>query len=473
MSNGQSRNLMRIVCRPWAWLVLGMVIGVLWSPPLAMSAMGGMWQVQDEGGEAAALAGGEEQQTRVDAQLQRKIRLLQRKLNSDDQAQRDEAEQELLDLGAPALDYLPDENFAYSAEFNARLRRVRLGLELAVAESITKPMSVTLRGDLPLSQVVEAISKQTGNRLTIAPDLAEKSMQLDWQSVSFYEAVDTISQQIGAGLQMNNQEVRLYSYPGSPQSKHIDYSKGFRMSAVSIRSNRDLVTGSLTTRLALQLRWEPRLRLIKLEMPFRKLSIRPAGQNEAEDATEPEEEDSEDGESEPGGGLEFGISRAEYESTFEVPVNMDGEEIRRVDVQGSFRALIAGRNEVFRFDDLEKAIKEKPEIERSGIKLKFGERRDDEYLTGFQLTLSFADAKKSLESHYGWVYENPVYLVDPEGKRHEALTVESAGQTESESSMLFLFDKMEDATGWSLEYHTPGILVETEVPFHLKNILLP
>ena len=120
-----------------------------------------------------------------------------------------------------------------------------------------------------------------------------------------------------------------------------------------------------------------------------------------------------------------------------------------------------------------KAVKEKTKLERSGIVLQFEGQRDDEYLTGFQLTISFADAKKALESHYNWVYENPVYLIDPEGNRHEALTVESAGQTENQSSMLFLFDKLEDPAGWKLEYHTPGILVETKVPFTIKNIRLP
>lgn len=433
------------------------------------------------------LAGGQEEsverpETPVNVDLQRRIRLLQRKLNSEENQERDDAERELIGLGPAALDYLPNEDPEYSAEFNARIRRVRLSLELETAKQVTTPKAVTLKGAYTMSELAQALQTQTGNNVR-GDDPAGEKFAVDWENLSFFEALDDLKKNHGRTYQLGAGAVTIGRPVREKDAAIVSYSGGFRTEATSIQATRNLALDTSVTRLDIALNWEPRFRLIKLQVPFDQLKVTPAGEegpNPGPAEPDAAERDDEVQEAGAAGKLEFGIARGETSSYLTLPIEVPAE-VRKIDVRGKYRALIAGRNEVFRFDDLAKALEEKQAIEKSGIRIQLDSRTDDEYLTGFQLTVSFADAKKSLESHYGWVYENPVYLIPPQGFERDGvpigpqnpLTVESAGQTEETTSMLFLFDKMEDTKGWTLEYHSPGVLVETEIPFRLKNIRLP
>ena len=137
-----------------------------------------------------------------------------------------------------------------------------------------------------------------------------------------------------------------------------------------------------------------------------------------------------------------------------------------------FNLLVAGREETFKFENLKSALETKQMIEKSVIKVRLEDVDYDDNLMLVRIGIEFSDAKESLESHFGWIYQNTVQLVDREQQTYSYLTIESGGQRDQGISLIYLFDKFEDLDGIQLIYGSPGILLEVEVPFELKGIPL-
>ena len=143
-----------------------------------------------------------------------------------------------------------------------------------------------------------------------------------------------------------------------------------------------------------------------------------------------------------------------------------------MDVRGKFNLLVAGREETFRFENLKSALENKQTIDKSGIKVQLEEVSYDEHLMLLKIGIQFSDAKQSLESHLGWIYQNQIEIRDREGQAHAYLTIESGGRREQGLALVYIFDRFDDLEGLQLIYRSPGILMESEVPFHLKDIPL-
>lgn len=494
VQNAASRKLAKAGWRIRDAAILGVAGLLAWVNLAATTAFAGAWAWQDD--DAAAPdelppnfelrdeRESDSTQPAIDLVMQRQVRLLQRQLNADQVAERDRAQQALLELGPQVLDYLNVESAAYSAELNGRIRRVRLGLETLVSQRITQPLLVNFAGTISGEQAVELIAKQTENRLSISPELAAKQVTIDWQDKNFWEAVDQLSDQMEASVSPGRPgELMLSSrvFPVS-RSELSSYSGGFRASASTIQSFRNLQAGTgNVTNLTMTLDWEPRLRLIRMEMPLGELVIKDAAGKrlyppEPEDSKKRDDdhEDPQQPANRVAGVLEFGIGRtqshADIPFSLPLPDDIAGDEIQ---VSGKINALVAGRQEVFLFPELSKAFQEQSSIERSGITVQVMGKQDDQHLMAVRLAIRFSDAKKSLESHLGWVYENPATLIDAQGERHPYLTIESGGQKEDSMELIYLFDQIDDLENCTLEYQSPGILLETEVLFDLKKIKLP
>jgi hypothetical protein len=99
--------------------------------------------------------------------LKAQVQALVKDLDAAELSSREGAEQQLLDLGPDVLDLLPPPTNRMSAEVKERLGRVREKLQRAEAEAVTKAALVTIDVDKqPLSKVLAAIQKQSGNQFT-------------------------------------------------------------------------------------------------------------------------------------------------------------------------------------------------------------------------------------------------------------------------------------------------------------------
>src|SRR4051794_7404264 len=111
-------------------------------------------------------------QPQADPQLARQISRIIGQLNDDQAAERDAAEKKLLDLSGTTaaqsdrfLQSLPKETDQMPIAVRERLARIRKQVEDRAAKSATAATTMTLSAkDLPLTEVIAAIEKQTGNR---------------------------------------------------------------------------------------------------------------------------------------------------------------------------------------------------------------------------------------------------------------------------------------------------------------------
>ena len=171
--------------------------------------------------------------------------------------------------------------------------------------------------------------------------------------------------------------------------------------------------------------------------------------------------------------ISFGVIGEQKSSNLSLPLPSLGDwGAPTIDLNGKFNLLVAGREETFKFENLKSALETKQVIEKSGIKVRLEDVDYDDHLMLVRIGIEFSDAKESLESHFGWIYQNTVQLVDREQQTYSYLTIESGGQRDQVISLIYLFDKFEDLDGIQLIYGSPGILLEVEVPFELKGIPL-
>lgn len=440
---------------PWTlWITFGccLVFAAVtcWNSPHVVGCV----QEQDEAEKPAPL----------DPEMQRRVRLWTRQLNADELSQREQAERDMLAQGTKLLDYLPPEAPGQSAELRERLARIRVTLETRAAEEVAKPIALTLKGEFALSELVENIRQQTNNVTEVIAD-DQKRLVVDWENVPYWVALDEIMDrtQMSFDSDQGNGVTLFPAVDRAPRKTYASYHGAFRVSPTRLQHARDLTSSQPTqSQFSLQLEWEPKLRVIRLELPLDGVEIShptdPAVKQIVGNSGEK---------------IGFGVTNEKSGSKahFAWP-NLEAWDVETADVRGKFQLLVAGREETFRFENLKVALQNKQLIEKSGIKVQLEEVSYDEHLMLIKLGVQFSDAKQSLESHFGWIFQNQIEIRDREGRSHSYLTIESGGAREQGLALVYIFDRLDDLEGFELVYRSPGILIETEVPFEMKGIPL-
>ncbi|MEK6247991.1 MAG: hypothetical protein N2C12_07415, partial [Planctomycetales bacterium] len=129
------------------------------------------------------------------------VRPLIRELGDDDLEIRDAAQKDLLEIGIPALEYLPNDaqlRALKNAEIVRRVKVIRKKLEAQPAQNTPAASQITLDAQsIPLSQVLVQLEKQSGNKIV---DQRQEQQQpvndpkitIQLKDVSFLEALDQI-----------------------------------------------------------------------------------------------------------------------------------------------------------------------------------------------------------------------------------------------------------------------------------------
>jgi hypothetical protein len=132
--------------------------------------------------------------------------------------------------------------------------------------------------------------------------------------------------------------------------------------------------------------------------------------------------------------------------------------------------LVPCRIERFVFKNIDTAQKGAWQ-ERADARVTFEGIEKNEDLFGLRVILAFNESNNAMESHYGWVMENPLFLMTPDGEKIEPVGFETFQQDNTEVGMMYLF--IEIPPGSTLHYETPAAVVTLDVPFSLKRIPLP
>jgi len=405
-----------------------------------------------------------------DDDLAIQVRRLVRQLDAPQLAEREAAEQELVELGPKVLDLLPEDADRTSAEVAQRVARIRQRLERTLAESAGRASTVTLQGEMTLADAAAKIEAQTGNRivldrLRVGPDQdAGPKLTLDLTNVPFWQALDRVLDRAGLGVYPYGEEkaIHVVPQPGerAPRVGRADASGPFRFEPVSIQAVRDLRNpANRSLRLTLEVSWEPRLAPVSLLQRMGDLDVTDENGNPLAVAAEQAVS-------------EVNVIPDSTAVPLEIPLELPPRDVKRIArLQGTLTALLPGKVETFRFDDLENA--EKVEKRVGGVTVMLQRVRKNRSVWEVRVLVRFDEANGALESHRNWIYDNEAHLEPPEGETVAWATFETTRQTENEVGVAYYFALDGPLTGYTLVYKTPGLILSKGFDYELRGIPLP
>lgn len=401
--------------------------------------------------------------------LRLEVMRLVRQLDDDELAQRNAAEEALIELGPAAMELLPPVTRNTSAEVKVRLGRVVKALQLAQAKAASRASTVTLSGTMNLSEALQRLERQTGNKIIdfrqrFGQPATDPQVTVSFQDTPFWQAIDRILDQAGMTVyHYSGQEgvvAIVASQNQAPRVGRAAYSGLFRFEVVELiakRSLRNPQTSSL--QLNLEVAWEPRLKPIVLHVPL--------GETQAvgsDGATIPI--------STPEARPEIPVETTIPASELTVPLVLPDRSVRKIDsLKGRLIALVPGQVETFVFDDLENA--RQVDQKKAGVTVELEEIRKNNELYEFRVRVQFDEAGDALDSHRNWVYNNEAYLVDANGKKMENVGMQAFQQTRDEVGVAYLFDAENGLANWKFAYRTPVVIINMPIEYQLKDLELP
>ncbi len=411
-------------------------------------------------------------------QLARQIGRLVGQLTADRAADRDVAEKQLLELAGQTtatadkfLALLPKDSDQMPLALRDRLARIRRQVEENVSKSATAGTMVTLAAkNMPLADVLKAVESQTGNKFIDnrdeQPDPGQKgvTVSLDLKNEPFWPALDQILDAAKLGLYAYGGEdaLSIVARPkdGAPRFGRAFYAGPFRLEVLEARAQRNLRLPSETSlKLQLEVAWEPRLRPIALSQPLADVQATTDNGSQLAVGQPDSEQDVE---------IPNGTQAAEIVLPFKLP-SRDIKKITKLN--GKLRALVPGRHAKFAFPDVAKAIGKSQRL--GGVQVTLKEVRKNNAVWEVHMQLTLDEAKGSLQSHRGWVFQNLSYLVDKDGKRIENAGFETTRQTPNEVGVAYMFDAAERLDNITWVYETPASIIEMPIDYELKEIELP
>ncbi len=401
---------------------------------------------------------------------------LHEKLKAASFEERDEAEKEIIKLGTAALDHIADPSPDFEEDLNKRLVRVRKQLEQVAIEEAISPSRITLDGKMSLKDAFLKIKRQTGNVIALAegydPVYLEKQIDLDLKDATFWTALAELTSRGGLEATVYGGalgQMSVVPKPGvDPEMVDkaitktplpLDESGIFRIRVISVSSAKNLRKPELDyTRVDLEIQWEPRLSPISIDMALSKVKVIDEEGNELK-VSNPDQVLS--------GTVQQGVNQVDMSLTLE---NVDREIKKIASVTGQLDAVLPGRREKFRFARLG-GIEGDPVISKAGISVQYLGFEANEDLYAVNVRIAMESSEGGFESHLGWVYDNPLFLIDEAGKKEPSIGHQGGGMDEDGLMIQYLF--VEEPTRFGLLYESPGAIVSVPAEITLKDIPLP
>jgi hypothetical protein len=400
-------------------------------------------------------------------ELKAKIDRLIKRLQSNVESERADAEKSLVELGSPAIALLPKVSVDTSEEMRARLNRVRKKLQQAAAETAVVGSRVTIKGNMLLSEALDKLEEQTKNRLVDFRDQFDQprldpKLELDFKDAAYWTVLESILEQ--AGLQ-------LYAYTNQP--KTLGYvarsdkltaaamaaaTDLFRLEVVRLQAIRDIRdTENQGLVVVIEVTWEPRITPLSIEQALNGLTVTDDKGNELSPL---------EGRGVTRLSVQEGISSVELELPFELP----SRDVQKIAVKGKLAASVPGGSMKLEFDNLETA-REVTKGE-SGINVILLRARKNRDLYELRVLVRLEDASEELRMQRGWLYSNEAYLLDANGKKVEYAGLEAFRETNDEVGLSYKYD-LNSLKGHKLVYESPAAVMNIPVEYEIKDIVLP
>ncbi len=212
-------------------------------------------------------------------------------------------------------------------------------------------------------------------------------------------------------------------------------------------------------KITMEVVWEPRNSPISLEMPLDEIkAVADTGQKISVDGLE--------------GSLEANVQSGVAAVEIDVPLLLPDRSVKRIaSLTGKMTALVPSSMETFEFSGLSDA--KDVAKRKAGVTVVLQAVRKNLEVHEVRILVRFDEAANALESHRGWIEENPAYLLDRDGKRIEPSAYEQTSRARNEVGLAYLFSLDDGPVGHTFVYKTPASIVKTPIEYELKDIALP
>ena len=399
----------------------------------------------------------------VDQALVTEVRQWVRQLDNNQLAQRQAAENALITLGPSILRHLPDPGKVTSSEVRQRLERVIKTLQLQESRHATAASQVDLKGLMDFSAALKALEEQTGNRFKVR-QLPVARVRLDYQQVSFWEALDGILDQVKWNVDPYLGGRALLGLTARPEEERArrlaaSYAGIFRFEPLRVEASRHLRNPRIRgLKVAMQVAWEPRVTPVFLSVPAAQLSARDErGKPLAIDDL--------------GGVISAAIEGEMTAVELVLPLQLPKRDVQRIaSLKGQLVTLMPGRAERFEFS----RFQEKNQVQKkAGVTVVLQQvTRDSQDLT-VQVKVAYERADQAFESHRGWVFANPAFLQSADGKVARFRSYETLDQGARSVTLAYHFKDQDGLQNPRFVYETPAVMVRKLENFQLLDIPLP
>jgi hypothetical protein len=388
------------------------------------------------------------------------VAILARGLDADREAQREQAEKDLMALGTVAIPHLPASSDDDPDEFRIRLERIRNTLLERDKEVRSRPSRVTLRGSMTGREALEALAEQTGNSLPLdnVPGL-DALIDIELEESLYWESLDEILDRLRLTvLPIDGDAMQIVPRNDLQPQRLVmaSYSGSFRLEPVAISKAQRLYEPELSsTSMELALSWEPRLQPVFIRYDLEDLELK----CDNGEVLRPK----------PDQGADFTPSGSQLVSIIEFDrPSRSAKEI--VEWKGRFLCAIPGQPVAIRFKDLETARDEA--ASKGDLKVTFEKSRKNRDI--YEILVAIAlQGDQSTDSMQGWTSLIDAYLVDAQGNRTEHAGWSTTRITDRDVGVSFLFEIEEGLAGYEFVFVAPQSITRQSIEYSLGGVPLP
>jgi hypothetical protein len=356
---------------------------------------------------------GDERAAAGSAELRQKVERLVSDLDAETRSARLAARDSLLALGPGILPLLPDERTLASAAARDAVGQIRTRLERQSALATLAASRVTLRGRFPLREILDRITRQTGNRFDVTAIDAlhlDRPFDVHDQARPFWNACDELFEQAGLTFARLHKPGTLALVPaGKVREGELAVSDGgpFRIAVIFAELRGPQGEAPHLLRMAWTLTAEPRLRPLFASIAADRL-VASSGADTFKATTPTAKWELSLGE---------GADTLRIDSDFEVPPPLAPAQI---EFRGAFGVEMAAGPQEIVFGDLASGRRETRRAGSVTVGLggvEFPRPGEGQGTARIEIRLVYDQGGPAFESYRTWMYHNEAALEAKSGRR--------------------------------------------------------
>jgi hypothetical protein len=336
------------------------------------------------------------------------------------------------------------------------------------------PQTVTLQGEaVPLDKALAELAKQTGILVHDRRGLkSQPKLKLDLKQTTFWQSVDAIARQAGAGVSLYQPDGDIALIEPAPKSLPLSYDGIFRSAIKRLTLQRDLDTETHAGSVQVEIAWEPPFQPLFLEVKSYEATFAADAKGHSLHIKQP-------------GAGQTSVQgwAAVVELSLPAP---DRSAPTLAELKGSFGVIGSAKMLPVRFDHLAKVGKPKTHKSKDGVTVTLRKLEVvDSDRWQADIELNYPPGGPSFESFQDWLVNNRIYLEKGKGANRQRFEPGQADQrivlrTSNRAIIRYYFVEEKGRTprlgnpgDWSLVYQTPSRLIAVPGRFQFKNLPLP